>query len=88
MLEKADDPANPDWRVISARGTAKAKQGLYGEAIPFYERAMQAAPDQASILSNLGLAYTRLGEVADLRPGKSGNLQRTLTAGNYLLICN
>ena len=31
---------------------------------------------------------TRLGEVADLRPGKSGNLQRTLTAGNYLLICN
>lgn len=61
LLEKADDPANPDWRVISARGTAKAKQGLYGEAIPFYERAMQAAPDQASILSNLGLAYTMDG---------------------------
>lgn len=61
LLEKADDPARPDWRVISARGTAKAKQGLYGEAITLYERALQVAPDQPSVLSNLGLAYTMEG---------------------------
>lgn len=61
LLEKADDPAQPDWRVISARGTAKAKQGLYGEAITFYERALHAAPEQPSVLSNLGLAYTMEG---------------------------
>src|SRR4029079_9653302 len=35
-LSVADDPANPDWRIISARGTVFAKQGKYREAIPFY----------------------------------------------------
>ena len=38
LLEAADDPANPDWRVISARGTVLAKQrltiGLVGDEIP------------------------------------------------------
>src|SRR2546421_6461641 len=29
LLEQADDPANPDWRGISARGTGLAKQGIY-----------------------------------------------------------
>lgn len=68
VLEKADDPANPDWRVISARGTAKAKQGLYKEATTFYERALQLAPDQASILSNLAMAYTMEGQPQKAEP--------------------
>ena len=29
-----------------------------------------------------------LGEVADLKPGKDGQLKVKLTAGNYLLLCN
>lgn len=31
---------------------------------------------------------SHLGEVANLKPGKSGNLRLALKAGNYLLICN
>lgn len=61
LLVHADDPANPDWRVISARGTVLAKQGKYGEAIPLYERALALAPDQPSVLSNLALAHTMEG---------------------------
>lgn len=68
LLEKADDPAQPDWRVISARGTAKAKQGLYAEAIVFYERARQINPEQPSILSNLALAYTMEGHPDKAEP--------------------
>ncbi len=62
LLQVADDPANPDWRVISARGTVLAKQGKYSEAIPFYERAQTLAQNQPSVLNNLALAYTMSGE--------------------------
>ena len=45
LLAMADDPALPDWRVVSARGTVLAKQGKYSEAIPYYERALSIASD-------------------------------------------
>lgn len=64
LLALADDPALPDWRVVSARGTALAKQGKYQEAIPFYERALTLAPDKPSIMNNLALAFTMNGDAA------------------------
>lgn len=68
LLEKADDPSNPDWRIISARGTALAKQGLYGEAIPYFETALKVAPEQPSVMNNLGLAYTMVGHPEKAEP--------------------
>jgi Flp pilus assembly protein TadD len=62
LLERADDPVKPDWRVISARGTVLARQERFKEAIPFFERARQLAPDQPSVLSNLAMAYAMDGE--------------------------
>lgn len=62
LLELADDPANPDWRIVLARGTAMAKEGSYREAIAFYERAQALNPDHPSVLNNLALAYTMSGE--------------------------
>lgn len=62
LLEVADDPANPDWRVVMARGTALAKEGSYREAIGFYERAQALNPQHPSVLNNLALAYTMSGE--------------------------
>jgi Flp pilus assembly protein TadD len=62
LLEVADDPANPDWRVVMARGTALAKEGSYREAIAFYERAQALNPEHPSVLNNLALAYTMSGE--------------------------
>src|SRR4029079_5449987 len=47
LLDQADDPANPDWRVISARGTVLAKQGVYRDAITYYQRALALAPNEA-----------------------------------------
>lgn len=68
LLEQADDPANPDWKVISARGTVFAKQGLYRDAIPFYERARTLAPEESSILNNLALAYAMNGNADKAEP--------------------
>jgi Flp pilus assembly protein TadD len=64
LLAIADDPANPDWRVVSARGTVLAKQGKYADAIPYYERALALANDHPSVLSNLALAHAMNGEPA------------------------
>jgi Flp pilus assembly protein TadD len=77
LLEAADDPANPDWRVILARGTVLAKEGKYREAIPFYERALVLAPDHPSVMNNLALAYTMSGEAA-----KAEELLRRAVAAN------
>lgn len=61
LLEVADNPAKPDWRVVMARGTALAKEGRYKEAEGFFERALALQPDHPSVLSNLALAYTMSG---------------------------
>lgn len=62
MLAVADDPASPDWRVISARGTVAAKEGKYAEAIPLYERALMLSQEQTSVMNNLAMAYAMAGE--------------------------
>ena len=68
LLQAADDPTNPDWRVISARGTVLAKQGSYRDAIPLYERALALAPNQPSILNNLALARAMEGHADQAEP--------------------
>ena len=77
LLEQADDPANPDWKLISARGTVLAKQGRYRDAIAFYERALALAPEQASILNNLALAHAMEGHPDKAEP----LLKRAAAAG-------
>jgi Flp pilus assembly protein TadD len=79
LLEQADDPANPDWRVISARGTVLAKQGVYKDAVALYTRALTLAPNEASILNNLAMAHVALGEPDKAEP----LLKRAVAAGGH-----
>jgi Flp pilus assembly protein TadD len=62
LLAAADDPARPDWRVISARGTVLAKQGKYSDAVPFYERALTLSPNNPTIMNNLAMAHAMMGD--------------------------
>ncbi len=62
VLAQADNPAKPDWKVITARGTAMAKQGRYKESIPFYQRALALAPNHPSVLNNLAMAHAMGGD--------------------------
>jgi Flp pilus assembly protein TadD len=68
LLAAADDPANPDWRIISARGTALAKQGNYKDSIPLFERALTLAPEHPSLLNNLAMAYAADGQTDAAEP--------------------
>lgn len=75
MLQLADDPAAPDWRVISARGTIAAKEGKYNDAIPLYERALMLSQEQTSVMNNLAMAYAMAGEA-----GKAEEILRRIEA--------
>jgi Flp pilus assembly protein TadD len=77
LLAIADDPARPDWRVVSARGAALAKEGKYSDAIPYFERARALSQDAPSVMSNLALAYAMSGE-----PGKGESMLRQAAAGD------
>ena len=57
VLQNAHTPAQPDWRVLSAQGTVADQMGDHARAQGFYDAALKIAPDEPTVLSNLGLSY-------------------------------
>lgn len=57
VLTRAHSPDNPDWRILSVQGTALDQLGRHDEARRYYASALRIAPDEPSVLSNLGLSY-------------------------------
>ena len=56
-LENADSPDNPNWSVVSTRGSIADQLGDHAAAQNFYAMALKLAPGEPSVLSNLGLSY-------------------------------
>lgn len=75
VLAFADDPAKPDWRVISARGAVMAKEGNNKDAIGMFERALVLSNRSPSVVNNLAMAYA-----LDGRPGDGERLLREAAA--------
>ena len=57
ILGKSHTPDQPDWRVLNAQGAVLDQMGRSAEARRYYQTALKIAPDEPSILSNLGLSY-------------------------------
>jgi Flp pilus assembly protein TadD len=57
VLGRAHSPDNPDWRILSVQGAALDQLGRHEEARQYYSSALKIAPDEPSVLSNLGLSY-------------------------------
>lgn len=57
VLTRAHSPDNPDWRILSVQGTTLDKMGRHEEARNYYASALKIAPEEPSVLSNLGLSY-------------------------------
>ena len=57
VLDQAQPPDAPDWRILSVQGAALDQMGRHEEAQRYYATALRIAPDEPSVLSNLGLSY-------------------------------
>jgi Flp pilus assembly protein TadD len=56
-LNHAHTSDQPDWRILSVQGAMLDQMGRHDEAQRYYATALRIAPDEPSILSNLGLSY-------------------------------
>jgi len=57
VLGRAHSPDQPDWRILSAQGAVLDQMGRHTDAQRYYLTALKIVPDEASVLSNLGLSY-------------------------------
>ncbi len=57
VLEHAHTPDQPDWRILSAQGAVLDQMGRHADARRYYLTALKIAPNEPSVLSNLGLSY-------------------------------
>ncbi len=64
VVRAANNPRTPDWRLTSAEGAIQDQLGNPAEARRLYEEALRIAPDEPSILNNLGLSYLLGNELA------------------------
>ena len=63
MLGRAHTPDNPDWRILNAQGAVLDQLGRHGEAQSHYSAALKIAPNEPSVLSNLGLSYALMKDL-------------------------
>jgi Flp pilus assembly protein TadD len=64
VLSQAHAPEDPDWRILSVQGAALDQLGRYEEARQYYASALRIAPNEPSVLSNLGLSYVLSKDLA------------------------
>jgi len=57
VLDRAHTPDQPDWHILSAQGAVLDQMGRHPDAQRYYLTALKIAPDEPSVLSNLGLSY-------------------------------
>jgi Flp pilus assembly protein TadD len=57
VLNRAHTPDQPDWHILSVQGAVLDQMGRHDEARRYYASALRLAPDEPSVLSNLGLSY-------------------------------
>jgi len=65
VLDRAHSPDQPDWRILSAQGAVLDQMGRHAEAQLHYRTALKIAPDEPSVLSNLGLSYALSKDLRD-----------------------
>ncbi|MEZ5871501.1 MAG: tetratricopeptide repeat protein [Nitratireductor sp.] len=64
VIERAQKPDNPDWRLLSARGAILDQLEQPDEARAMYRQALDIQPNEPSVLSNLGMSYLLSNDLA------------------------
>ncbi|MEZ5790016.1 MAG: tetratricopeptide repeat protein [Nitratireductor sp.] len=64
VIERAQKPDNPDWRLLSANGAILDQLERPEEARAKYRQALDIQPNEPSVLSNLGMSYLLSNDLA------------------------
>jgi Flp pilus assembly protein TadD len=62
-IRRAQTPEYPDWKLLSAEGAILDQLGQPAEARQLYRRALDLAPNEPSVLSNIGMSYVLEGDL-------------------------
>ena len=65
ILKRAERPDQPDWRLVSSEAAIMDQMGRHDEARGLYQQALQLAPNEPSVLSNLGMSYLIAGNLPE-----------------------
>ncbi|QDG74487.1 tetratricopeptide repeat protein [Labrenzia sp. PHM005] len=65
VLKRAQQPDTPDWKLMSAQAAIYDQMGQHKKARSLYKQALKIAPDDPSLLNNLGLSYLLSNELPD-----------------------
>jgi Flp pilus assembly protein TadD len=57
VINRAQRPDNPDWKLLSAQGAVLDQLERPEEARTYYRKALDIVPNEPSVLSNLGMSY-------------------------------
>lgn len=57
VLSRAHLPERPDWRILSAQGAVADQMNDHTLAQQYYVAALRIAPNEPSVMSNLGLSH-------------------------------
>ncbi|MCO6390219.1 tetratricopeptide repeat protein [Aliihoeflea aestuarii] len=62
-VRRAQTPEYPDWKLMSAEGAILDQLGQPADARRLYTRALDLAPNDPSVLSNLGMSHLLEGDL-------------------------
>lgn len=62
-IRRAQTPDRPDWRLHSAEGAILDQLGRSAEARQKYRMALDAQPNEPTVISNLGMSYVLTGDL-------------------------
>ncbi|WP_274630470.1 tetratricopeptide repeat protein [Arvimicrobium flavum] len=62
-VRRAQTPEYPDWKLQSAEAAILDQLGQPNEARALYRKALDAKPNEPSVLSNLGMSYLLEGDL-------------------------
>ena len=63
VIQRAQTPDNPDWKLHSAEGAIYDQIGQPKAARIQYRKALDLKPSEPSVLSNLGMSYLLTGDL-------------------------
>lgn len=63
VLSRSHTPERPDWRILNVQGTVYDQMGQFQQAHNSYNLALKIAPNDAGVLSNLGLSHALSGNL-------------------------